>query len=250
MHTEPYQVLFHKLKKTGVRLSEWSRSLFSKSKLHLHAALRIILELDVAQESRTLSHAEHDLRARLKKRVVSLAVLERSRKKQCARIANLREGDANTKYFHRRINARRRKNHILRLKHNNGWVTEHERKEEIILEHFSSVIGKTNARKKDFNWDHFHFEDCDLGDLDDPFTLEEVHNVIKQMPNDKAPGPDGFTGLFFKSCWGIIKEDVMRVIHQFGNLHVANLHWLNSANIVLFQRKMGRRELVTTDLLA
>lgn len=67
VHTEPYQVLFHKLKKTGVRLSEWSRSLFSKSKLHLHAALRIILELDVAQESRTLNHAEHDLRARLKK---------------------------------------------------------------------------------------------------------------------------------------------------------------------------------------
>jgi len=31
----------------------------------------------------------------------------------------------------------------------------------------------------------------------------------------------------------------MRVTHQFGNLHVANLHWLNSANIVLLPKKDG-----------
>ncbi|XP_073353806.1 uncharacterized protein [Aegilops tauschii subsp. strangulata] len=69
--------------------------------------------LDVAQESRLLSAAEQDLRARLKGRVISLLVLERSRKKQCARISSLKEGDANTKFFHLRVNARRRKNHIL-----------------------------------------------------------------------------------------------------------------------------------------
>lgn len=56
---------------------------------------------------------------------MSLAVLARARKKQCASLANLKEGDANTKFFHRRVNARRRKNHIHRLKHNQGWVTNH-----------------------------------------------------------------------------------------------------------------------------
>jgi hypothetical protein len=70
------------------------------------------------------------------KRVVALAVVERSRKKQCARIANIKEGDANTKFFHMRVNARRRKNHIYRLKHNLGWVTDHEAKEEIVFNHF------------------------------------------------------------------------------------------------------------------
>lgn len=58
---------------------------------------------------------ERDLRSRLKRRVISLSVLQRARKSQCARIANLKDGDANTNFFHRRINARRRKNHIHRI---------------------------------------------------------------------------------------------------------------------------------------
>lgn len=96
-HDEPCHNLFHKFKRTGAHLAKWSRGLFSKAKLHLHAALLVILQLDIAQESRILSPNEHDLRARLKRRVISLAVLERARKKQCARIANVKEGDANTK---------------------------------------------------------------------------------------------------------------------------------------------------------
>jgi hypothetical protein len=42
--------------------------------------------------------------------------------------------------------------------------------------------------------------------LDAPFT-EDVWVTIKDMPLDKAPGPDGFTGRFNKSCWNIIKGD-------------------------------------------
>jgi len=34
-----------------------------------------------------------------------------------------------------------------------------------------------------------------------------------------APGPDGFTGAFFKACWKIIKDDVMAAIN---NLFIMN----------------------------
>ena len=40
---DPYHVLHHKSRKTGTRQIEWSMRLFSKSKVHLHAALLIIL---------------------------------------------------------------------------------------------------------------------------------------------------------------------------------------------------------------
>jgi len=30
-----------------------------------------------------------------------------------------------------------------------------------------------------------------------PFSKEEIDNVVKHMPVDKAPGPDGFNGMFF-----------------------------------------------------
>jgi hypothetical protein len=41
-----------------------------------------------------------------------------------------------------RVNARRRKNHIHRLKRNNGWVTGHEEKDKIIYDHFKASMGR------------------------------------------------------------------------------------------------------------
>lgn len=35
-------------------------------------------------------------------------------------------------------------------------------------------------------------------DLDSPITHAEIARVIKGLPNDKAPGPDGITAEFFK----------------------------------------------------
>jgi mannosylglycoprotein endo-beta-mannosidase len=63
------------------------------------------------------------------------------------------------------------------------------------------------------------------------------------MPSDKAPGPDGFTGVFFKRCWSIIKGDIMKVIKHFRELHVHNFHWLNSANVALLPKKDGAEEI-------
>ena len=199
----------------------------------------MILRLDIAQENRLLSTDELELRARLKRRVIALAVLERSRKKQCARISNLKEGDANTKFFHRRVNARRRKNHIHRIQNEHGWVTEHDAKEKLIHEHFSKVMKRGPRSRKDFNWEELNLEPLDLHGLGAPMAKCEVLEAINDMPSDKAPGPDGFTGLFFKKCWGIIKTDLMTVISHFDSLQTSNLQWINSANVVLLPKKDG-----------
>jgi hypothetical protein len=60
-------------------------------------ALLVILHLDMAQENRVLNANEKDLRARLKRKVITLSIIERARKRQCSRIKNIKEGDANTK---------------------------------------------------------------------------------------------------------------------------------------------------------
>jgi hypothetical protein len=54
-----------------------------------------------------------------------------------------------------------------------------------------------------------------LEELTAPFSRKEIDDVIKAMPSDRAPGPDGFNGLFLKKCWPIIKHDYYRLVEEF-----------------------------------
>ena len=77
-----------------------------------------------------------------------------------------------------------------------------------------------------------------LEELSRPFTDVEVEDVIKHMPIDRAPGPDGFTGLFLKKCWHILKADFMQLVKDFydGN---CNLEFLNTSLIALVPKKLS-----------
>jgi len=72
--------------------------------------------------------------------------------------------------------------------------------------------------------------------MDRSFTEEEIEQTIRLLPAEKAPGPDGFTGTFYKRCWQIIKKDVMDAVNCFYHLQAGPLEHLNGANIVLIPK--------------
>lgn len=49
-----------------------------------------------------------------------------------------------------------------------------------------------------------------------PITVEEVTEVIRSLPNGKAPGPDGFTGEFYKA---FIDQIAPQLIEMYGDAH-------------------------------
>ena len=57
------------------------------------------------------------------------------------------------------------------------------------------------------NLSFFLENSANLDWLEEPFTRAEIDVVVKSLPNDKAPGPDGFNDEFIKNCWHFIKED-------------------------------------------
>uniref|UniRef100_A0A453F743 Reverse transcriptase domain-containing protein n=1 Tax=Aegilops tauschii subsp. strangulata TaxID=200361 RepID=A0A453F743_AEGTS len=76
-------------------------------------------------------------------------------------------------------------------------------------------LGSKGARTRAIDWSQLQLPEIRGGGLDNPFSEEEVWEAIKASPAEKAPGPDGFIGVFFRSCWQTIKHDIMKVFHQF-----------------------------------
>ncbi|WVZ68209.1 hypothetical protein U9M48_017172 [Paspalum notatum var. saurae] len=73
--------------------------------------------------------------------------------------------------------------------------------------------------------------------------LEEISNVIRNLPSEKAPGPVGFTGLFYKVTWTIIRTDVINAINAFWSLDYRSLYLVNDAYLVLLRKKDQPKEI-------
>ncbi|CAN1142067.1 Transposon TX1 uncharacterized 149 kDa protein [Linum perenne] len=56
------------------------------------------------------------------------------------------------------------------------------------------------------------------------------------MGNEKSPGPDGYTVMFYKTCWEIVQNDVADAVRSFfedGKLP----KFVNSAYLALVPKK-------------
>ena len=75
-----------------------------------------------------------------------------------------------------------------------------------------------------------------------PFSEAEIYAALMGMNGDKAPGPDGFTMVFWQSCWEIVKEDILDLFKEF---HEQNsfIKSLNHTFLVLLPKKGGVEDL-------
>ena len=137
------------------------------------------------------------LRRALKLAVLGLASLERTIARQRSRIRWIGAGDANTRLFQAVANGRHMKNYIAHVKKGEEIVTEQEQKEHVFTEAYKNLLGKHQARDYTLDMDYLGLEAANLQELDAIFMEEEIWNVIKELPVDQAPGPDGFIRIFY-----------------------------------------------------
>jgi hypothetical protein len=130
-----------------------------------------------------------------------------------------------------------RKNYIHCLHTEGGVAVTHGDKENVITDYFSNHLGSVTQRSSTFNWSALGYVPRDLSMLEAPFTQEEIKDTITSMPSDKAPGPDGFTSAFFKTCWDTIQEDITAPLNSLFMLNSQGFELLNSANIILLPKK-------------
>jgi hypothetical protein len=163
--------------------------------------------------------------------------------RQRSRMKWLRDGDANTKLFHAFANGRRLKNFICPLQVGNELVTEQGRKEDCFFQFYSETLGAIHTRDSSIDLNRLDLPHLDLHEFDAIFTEDEVWGVIKELPPDRAPGPDGYTGTFYQLAWTLIKNDIMAIFLKLFVGDGRGFGKLNRALIMLIPKKSNAQEL-------
>ncbi|KAL5779809.1 hypothetical protein ACOSQ2_010546 [Xanthoceras sorbifolium] len=191
-----------KLKSCASHLEVWSRSIFGSLRKYIsekHEALNLLLA-----GVQSVSSAEK-IRV-LEKELSSLLAKEELYWQQRARTDWMISGDKNTKFFHARATARKRKNEILKLVDEFGVC--HEDDEGIantVSNYFSSLFKSSSPSVQDLeeascNIKNRFSEDM-LETISADFSADEVRAAVFSLGPSKAPGPDGFHALFFQKFW-------------------------------------------------
>ncbi|CAN6571052.1 unnamed protein product [Malus baccata var. baccata] len=66
-------------------------------------------------------------------------------------------------------------------------------------------------------------------------SMEEIKEAALQMGGFKAPGPDGFQGIFYRSFWDIVVEDVNNLVRSFLRDEISPTE-INNTHIMLLPK--------------
>lgn len=196
----------------------------------------VIDELDHLEELRPLVRREWNIRTLLKAHVENLRGLKRIIWQQRCSLRWVKLGDESTKFFHAWATKALRRRAIPVLRGPDGLNLEsHLDKAHALWTVFRDRLGQAETRVLPrYLADLIHRHDG-LEVLSAPFSVAEIDAVVKDLPSDRSPGPDGFNGLFFKTCWPIIKEEIYALCHEF-YYHNASLRCLNASFITLIPK--------------
>lgn len=140
-------------------------------------------------------------------------------------------------FFHLQACHRGRKNRIQSLWVDGAEIVSEQQLAQCLYEHYNTLLGTPFTRTRRLDLSLIGLPSIDLSGLENVFSEDEVRQVIMNLPNDKAPGPDGFTGLFYKLTWDIIKRDVMDAVNAFWARDGRRFSHLNGALMVLLKKR-------------
>ncbi|XP_026454012.1 uncharacterized protein LOC113355377 [Papaver somniferum] len=205
----------HKLKELKKVLNTWNWEVFGDVQVKIKEAAD---KVNLATQISDANPFDEDALANLvqdQNEHASRETQANTLMRQKARVKWIKEGSANTNFFHTKMKIRNAKNMISELEDTEGnIVADQDKIAEALVDHF----------QKKFEFQPISGAE-NLLDLipkliieEDQQTLhilpeeEEIKAAIFDMDPDSAPGPDGFSGIFFRSCWNIIKNDLVATI--------------------------------------
>ena len=184
----PSFVFAKKLKTLKEDIVQWNRLEFGHVGRKKTQLLEILKLLDAKEGEFGLSDAESCERVMARSEVKNLLSLEEISWRQKSRMLWIKEGDNNTKFFHKMANSRRRFNHLSFLE-----------VDRVIYEEESEIAAQVvnfykNLYQESEEWRPFveglEFDQIDGSErdwLERRFQKEEILLALNELAGDKAP---------------------------------------------------------------
>ncbi|VFQ76078.1 unnamed protein product [Cuscuta campestris] len=199
-----YQVI-QKLKQLKGPLKKLNKSKFQNldSQIdQIRTKLHIVQADQRANSSNTnLAKFEKELTQELHQKLIASFLM----KCQQSKADWITYGDQDTKLFHAWVKKRRAQTHLTAIAKEDGEVVEGKTKvAKVLVEFYQNQLGRT-METEDINPNIISMGNTLSIDqqlaLIAPITPDEIKTSLFEIPNNKSPGPDGFSSGFFKNQW-------------------------------------------------
>ncbi|MCH84503.1 LINE-1 reverse transcriptase like, partial [Trifolium medium] len=209
-------VLKEKLKALKKFLRDWHKIEYGGSGARIEELVVEIRVLDTRGEEEGLSNEEVESRKEKFRVLWKLLKNNEALMFQRARSKWLKEGDANTKFFHGSVKARSKKNLISALRSGDVWLESPTLIKEAVSSYFVNHVSSPLIVRPKLNGVVFpSVSEVENASLVSTFSLEEIEDVVKNSDGNKCPGPDGFNYAFLKKFWDLLKDDFRIMFDQF-----------------------------------
>ncbi|XP_028246802.1 uncharacterized protein LOC114424144 [Glycine soja] len=151
---------------------------------------------------------------RLTDEVIHWNEMEEKMLMQRSKIDWIRARDGNNAFFHAYLKSRQNAKRIKVIHKDDGTIltTQKEITQEV-LAFYGKLMGHDSISLQHVDiyalrrGDHLTMVQRE--DLVRPVTVKEIEDALNGISDLKLPEVDGYSSKFFKSCWNIVKEDVV-----------------------------------------
>ena len=118
------------------------------------------------------------------------------------------------------------------------WIEEEELIGQCFTKFYERLFQSSRSRRFEevLNSVDMMVTEEDNRKLMQPVTEEEVKRATFDLGGNKAPGPDGYTGIFFQKSWDIIGKQVCSLVADYF-INGFSLAEVNRTDLVLIPKK-------------